>query len=77
MTSSGVNLLSGHVMRAHLMHDGTNLAPTADTVSNAAFSTSKAVNIPVAVGSNTAYVDFTAGGSSVIQNILNWAYTVN
>jgi hypothetical protein len=35
------------------------------------------VNIPAIVGGTTAYVGFTAGtgGTSAIQNILDWTYT--
>ena len=65
-------------MHAHLTYDGTTLVVSiTDTVSNATFSTSKALNIPATVGANTAYVGFTAGtgGSTALQNILNWTYT--
>ncbi len=78
MTASGVILSSGHVLHAHLAYDGTTLSVTiTDTVSNATFSTSKALNIPTTVGSANAYVGFTGGtgGSSANQSILNWTYT--
>ncbi len=80
MTSSGVNLHSGNVMRAHITYDGTTLTLTlTDTVTNATFTTSTAVNIPTTVGANTAYVGFTAGtgGLSATQNVLTWTYNVN
>jgi hypothetical protein len=50
-----------------------------DTVTGANFTTSTPINIPSAVGGNTAYVGFTAstGASTAVQKILNWAYTVN
>jgi hypothetical protein len=37
------------------------------------------VNIPSAVGANTAYVGFTAGigGSTSRQEVVTWTYTVN
>jgi hypothetical protein len=80
MTNSGVNLHSGDIMHAHVTYDGTTLTLTlTDTVTNATFTTSSAVNIPTLVGGNTAYVGFTGGtgGSTAVQNVLNWTYTVN
>jgi len=80
MTSSGVNLHSGDIMRAVISYNGTTLTLTlTDTVTNATFTTSTAINIPSTVGANTAYVGFTGGtgGSTAIQNVLNWTYTVN
>jgi hypothetical protein len=75
MSSSGVDLHSGHVFHVHLNYNGTTLAMTiTDTVTTAAFSTSWVVNIPSIVGGNTAYVGFTAGtgGVTATQNILTW-----
>jgi Legume lectin domain/Chitobiase/beta-hexosaminidase C-terminal domain len=80
LTPSGVNLHSGHVMHAHLTYDGTTLALTlTDTVTNATFTASRAINIPGTVGANTALVGFTAGtgGTVSTQEILNWTYQVN
>jgi hypothetical protein len=80
MTSSGVNLHSGHIMHAHLTYDGTTLTLTlTDTTTNAVFKTSQAINIPTTVGANTAYVGFTGGtgGLTATQYILNWTYLVN
>jgi alpha-L-arabinofuranosidase len=80
MTASGVNLHAGNTMHAHVTYDGTTLTITiTDTVTNATFTTSQAVNIPATVGGNTAYVGFTAGTGalSAVQNILTWTYTVN
>jgi hypothetical protein len=80
MTSSGVNLHSGDIMQAVISYNGTTLTLTlTDTVTNATFTTSTAINIPSTVGANTAYVGFTGGtgGSTAIQNVLNWTYTVN
>jgi uncharacterized protein YidB (DUF937 family) len=78
LTSSGVNLHSGDVMHAHLTYDGTMLTlALTDTVTNATFTASQAINIPAAVGANTAFVGFTGGtgGTVSTQNILNWVYT--
>ncbi len=80
MTASGVNLHSGDIMQATIAYDGTTLTLIVrDTVTNASYSASKAINIPVTVGANTAYVGFTAGtgGESATQQILNWTYNVN
>jgi len=80
LTPSGVDLHSGHLMHAHLIYDGTTLALTlTDTVTNATFSTSQAINIAGAVGANTAYVGFTGGtgGTVSTQDVLSWTYQVN
>ena len=80
MTSSGVNLHSGDILHAHVTYDGTTLTLTlTDTVTNASFTTSQAINIPTTVGASTAYVGFTGstGGSTAVQQVLNWTYTVN
>ena len=80
LTPSGVNLHSGDVMHAHLTYDGTTLTLTlTDTVTNAVFTASQAINIPSTVGANTAYAGFTAGtgGTVSTQEILTWTYQVN
>jgi hypothetical protein len=79
LTPSGVNLHSGDTMHAHITYNGTTLSLTlTDTVTNASFATSTAINIPATVGANTAYVGFTAGtgASTATQSILNWTYLV-
>ncbi len=78
MTSSGVNLHSADVMRAHITYDGTTLALTlSDTVTGATFTTSWAINIPTTIGSNTAYAGFTGGtgGATAIQDVVTWTYS--
>jgi hypothetical protein len=80
MTTSGVNLRSGNILHAHVTYDGTTLVLTlTDTVTGANFTTSTPINIPSTVGSNTAYVGFTAstGAFTAVQKILTWTYTVN
>ena len=80
LTPSGVNLHSGHVMHAHLTYDGTTLTLTlTDTVTNATFTASQAINIPSTVGANTAWAGFTAGtgGTVSTQEILTWTYQAN
>jgi hypothetical protein len=79
MTSSGLVLLSGDLMHAHIVYDGTNLTLTlTDTVTNAVFTQAFPVNIPSIVGANTAWVGFTGGtgGFSVTQNVTSWTYIV-
>jgi hypothetical protein len=77
LTASGVNLRSGNILHAHLTYDGTTLALTlTDTVTNATFMASQAIDIPTTVGNTTAYVGFTAGtgGTVALQDVLNWTY---
>jgi hypothetical protein len=78
LSSSGVNLHSGHVFRAHLVYDGSILTlALTDTSTGAAFEKQFAVNISNAVGSTTAYIGFTAstGGHTSTQIIQNWTYS--
>jgi hypothetical protein len=75
-----VNLHSGDILHAHLSYDGTTLTLTlTDTVTNATFTASQAINIPTTVGADTAYVGFTAGtgGSIATQNVLSWTYVAH
>jgi hypothetical protein len=77
MTSSGVNLHSGHIFNVHMNYDGTTLSMTiTDAVTRQMFSTSWPINIPDAVAGTTAYVGFAAasGGATAIQEVLNWTY---
>ncbi len=77
----GVNLATGDIFAVHLVYDGTTLTMTITDTSNSAatFTTSWTVNIPSAVGANSAYVGFTAGtgGLTAKQEVLTWTYTVN
>ncbi len=80
LTPSGINLHSGDIMHAHLTYDGATLTLTlTDTVTGAVFSAADAIDIPTTVGSNTAFVGFTAGtgGTVSTQSILNWTYSNN
>lgn len=77
LTGSGIDLHSGDMMGAHITYDGTTLNLTlADLVTLASWSHPFSINIPAAVGGNTAYVGFTAGtGSSTAnQQIYSWSY---
>jgi hypothetical protein len=77
MTSSGVNLHSGDLMRAQLIYDGEYLHVTVtDMATKAMFSQIYAINIPNAIGSTGAYVGFTGatGGLTATQQILSWSF---
>lgn len=79
MASSGINMQSGHIMKATLSYDGSVLVETVmDTVSGATYRNSYSVNIPGLVGGNTAFVGFGAssGAASVMQNLQSWTYAV-
>lgn len=78
LTSSGIDLHSGHPMFVQLSYDGTNLRMTlTDTLTKNTFQTSWTIDIPTTIGSHTAYVGFTGatGGGTSIQDVLNWVYT--
>ncbi|MGA2399045.1 MAG: L-type lectin-domain containing protein, partial [Steroidobacteraceae bacterium] len=80
MTSSGINLHSGDILHAHISYNGATLTLLlTDTVTDASFTASTAINIPGTVGGNTAYFGFTAGtgGETAVQQILNWTVVVN
>jgi Legume lectin domain len=81
MTSSGVDLHSGHLFSVHVVYDGTNLTMTITDTTNTALKFTQAwpVNIPGTVGANTAFVGFTGGtgGLTANQSVLTWTYTVN
>jgi hypothetical protein len=82
LTSSGLKLANGDVIHAHITYDGTTLAwSLLDTQvyfpSHLFWSGSTPINIPHVIGSNTAYVGFSAGtgSSSAVQTILDWTLT--
>jgi hypothetical protein len=77
LSTSGVQLNSGHVIHAHIVYDGTNLTLTlTDATAGATATASYPVNIPSIVNGNTAYVGFTAGtgGTASTQTILDWSF---
>jgi hypothetical protein len=77
LSASGLYLNSGDVMKATLTYNGTTLTETIlDTVTNATKTISYPINIPSVIGSNTAYVGFTAGtgGYSANQAIQSWTF---
>jgi hypothetical protein len=73
---NGVDLHSGDVLKVHMTYDGTTLTMTiTDTVTNAAFTASWAINIPATVGANTALVGFTGStGLKTVTQIVSWTY---
>jgi hypothetical protein len=79
MAHSGINMQSGHLMRATLTYNGTTLYETVtDTVTNNTYTNHYTVNIPSLVAGNTAIVGFAGatGTSYAQQNIESWTYTV-
>ena len=78
LSSTVINLHSGDTMGVQMVYNGTTLTMTlTDTVTNATVTEVFTVNIPSAVGGNTAYVGFTGstGGETATQNVLSWTYS--
>jgi hypothetical protein len=77
LTGSGINLQSGDPIQATLTYDGTTLTEVlTDLTTGGTFSASYTVDIPRAVGGNTAYVGFTAGTGAytTVQDIQTWTF---
>jgi hypothetical protein len=72
----GINLYSGHIMDAHIVYDGSLLTMVLrDTVTNAQARYTWPLNIPAAIGGNTAWVGFTAGEiPAMVNSVLTWSY---
>jgi hypothetical protein len=78
LSSSHIDLHSGDVFHAQVVYDGTTLALTLTDTNTGAIATQKfTVNIPNAVGGNSAYVGFTGstGGYAAAQEILSWTFS--
>ncbi len=78
LTGTGIDLHSGDQMHAGISYDGTTLTLTlTDLATGATWLHPFTVDIPRAVGGDTAYVGFTAatGSSTAIQWILDWQFT--
>ena len=72
-----IDLNSQHVFQVDLTYDGTTLTEKiTDTSASQSFSTSYTINIPNAVGGNTAYMGFTGGtgGLTTTQDVQTWTY---
>jgi fibronectin type 3 domain-containing protein len=77
MSSTGINLHSGHVFQATLAYDGTTLTEQiVDTVTNAKVTYTYTINIPNTIGASSAFVGFTGSTGNPVstQNIQNWTF---
>jgi fibronectin type 3 domain-containing protein len=78
LTPTAIDLHSGHVFNVAMTYDGATLQVIiTDTVTHASATQSYVVDIPAVVGSNMAYVGFTAGtgGLTADQRILGWSFS--
>ncbi len=78
LTGTGIDLHSGNIISASLVYNGTDLTlALMDTVTLATWSHAFSVDIPAAVGGNTAFVGFTGGSGQqpAIQKILTWTFS--
>src|ERR1700730_701296 len=77
LSSSGIDLHSGHTFTVHMAYNGAVLAMSiTDVTTGAVYNTSWSINIPQVIGSNTAYVGFSGGtgGLTATQNIQTWSF---
>jgi hypothetical protein len=77
LSSSGINLHSGDKFSVHMTYNGSTLTMTiTDGTTGAVYNNSWSINIPQAIGSNTAFVGFTGGtgGTTATQNIQTWTF---
>ncbi len=77
LAGTGIDLHSDDTMLAEINYNGTTLTlDLTDRVTLTRWSHAFTVNIPAAVGGNTAYVGFTAvtGAATANQEILSWTY---
>ena len=77
LSSTGINLHSGDIFQVNLTYVASTLTVVIDDLTtNTSFSHDYTISIPSIVGSNTAYIGFTAstGSQESIQNIISWAY---
>jgi hypothetical protein len=78
ISPSGIQLNSGDSIQATVSYTGLTLKlKLLDLVTKKTFTYSKAINIPLIVGANTAYVGFSGGtgGLSSSQKLISWTYT--
>jgi hypothetical protein len=80
LAGTGINLNSQATFEDSLSYDGTTLHQTIRNVTDPKvpiFMHDYTVNIPMWIGSETAFVGFTGGtgGLNANQDILNWTYT--
>jgi hypothetical protein len=77
LTSTGISLGSGDNLHIEISYDGTTLTWTiTDPARSLKSQHSKVLNIPHIIGSNTAYIGFTAaeGSGSTTSYILDWTF---
>ena len=75
-----IDLNSQHVFQVDLSYDGTILTEKiTDTVASQSLTTTYPVNIPAAVGGNTAFVGFTGGtgGLTSTQEVQSWIFRLS
>ena len=82
LSANNVILSSGDLMHAHITYDGTNLYWSIQDMTSSTlevFYNTVAINIPNVIGSNSAYVGFTAASGSAVstQDILDWTFSNN
>jgi hypothetical protein len=78
LDGSGIDLKNANVKQVDMSYDGTTLhVVITDTVTGDTFSHDYAVNIPLLVGSDAAFVGFGGGtgGLSALQDIQTWVFT--
>jgi len=77
LTGTGVELGGGRVAQVQVIYNGATLRLTIHTVGGGSFSDQWTINIPQTIGSNTAYIGFTAasGDGTAIQQVLNWTFS--
>ncbi|HLJ92245.1 MAG TPA: hypothetical protein VKU02_03540, partial [Gemmataceae bacterium] len=77
-----VDFNNQHTKEVDLTYDGTTLTETiTDTVTGGTFTTTYTINIPMVIGSTTAYIGFGGGtsdpnnaGGTCLQDIQTWVY---
>jgi hypothetical protein len=79
LANNNVNIGSGDLIHAHITYDGAIVTWRLQDMSAPdpeIFSNSYAVNLPNAIGSNTAYIGFTAASATgtAVQSVLDWTF---
>jgi hypothetical protein len=81
LANDGMNITNGDIFQVIVIYNGTtlqwNIRDISEIVTQYSHD-SAPINIPHALGSNTAHVGFTAGTSTAtaVQDILSWTYTL-
>lgn len=76
---SPIDLHSGHIMHATVRYDGVTLSVFVSDSTNRSlmFTQAQTIDLPLAIGSNTAIVGFTAatGNFNSTQEIFSWSFS--